>query len=280
MSLSTLATTSFSSAHDADLPPSASELRNVLLDYDSVDMINHVFDNNALSLALLRHANYTAHNITRLQAELDRHEEEERNIYEHIMHDDQFRHALQPVIHGFRRRSRAKGFHPYNNRPLSPTPPPLSPPSKSRRTDPSSSSTSDSSTSYDSGMSIVNAYLKQEQQQQQPGSSPQYPIVIDISDEEERPVCSSPRPSSKSPKQASHEHCQDDVRPRLMQPTCEQCGQYGHEKPNCDTPARIYLRCEFCFSQGQSQRLCMHYNMSKKRRRYLRQQMGLPENSD
>jgi hypothetical protein len=234
MSLSTLATTSFSSVHDATLPPSAFELRHIILDDEAVEKFNHVFSEDATSMSQLRHISFISQNIKQLEYDLDRHHKEEQEFYDHIMKDEAFRKPLQLVAHDYRRRTRAKGFHPYHHRPL--TPPPLSVSSRSRpspSTDspPSSSPyTTDQSTSYESGMSIVRAYLEEERQRDQPGSS-ENPIVVDVSEEE---------------------------------------------------PPTYRPRCKFCHDAhpGQSQRQCTHHFMSPKRRRFLRQKMGLPENTD
>ena len=292
MSLSTLATTSFSSAHDADLPPSAFELRHVLLDHQSVETVNEVFGDDATSLSQLRHVSYIAQNIIRLQWELERHESEEQDLYKHIMKNEEFRNTLQPVVHDFRRRTRTKGFHPYTNQRLSHTPPPLSsssgsskdqPPSpKSQKSDHSSSSASNSSTSYSSGMSLINAYLEQERLRQLPGSSPKFPITIEIPDEEEEPVNASLPPSQPSPETAYNQRMRLR-RPSMVptyRPTCERCGLVGHEKPDCQTPNRHFLRCEFCTWLKQPQRLCKHHYMSDYAQQRLRRRMRLPENPD
>ena len=46
------------------------------------------------------------------------------------------------------------------------------------------------------------------------------------------------------------------------------------------TPLRKYVKCEYCAWLKQSQRLCMHFDMSPKRLRYLRLRMRMPENPD
>jgi hypothetical protein len=201
MSLSTLATTSFSSVHDATLPPSAFELRHVILDSEAVENINNVLIEDAMSMAQLRHIYFMSRNIKRLEQELDYHYEEEREFYEHVMKDEKFRNALQPVVHEYRRRTRAKGFHPYHNRPL--THPSLSASSTSSKghSPPSSSSShSDSqSTSYESGMSIVRAYLEQERQQNQPGTSGN-PIVVEATNDDDKLSSTSSQSSFDFPK--------------------------------------------------------------------------------
>ena len=273
MSLSKLATTSFPSIYDATLPPSAFELRHIILDPEAIEKFSNVFSEDATSMSHLRHISFVSQSIKRLEYELDCHHKEEQEFYEHVMKDDAFRKPVQHVTHDYRQRTRAKGFHPYHHRPLAPSPASISPKSsKSRpssKSPPSSSScatsqsTSDS-TSYESGMSIIRAYLDQERQQNQHGSL-ENPIVVDVSDGEEPPTSTYRRRPSMSPR---------------YHPRCEQCGQIGHEEPNCTTPRRVYIRCEFCAHLEEPQRLCTHYNMSPKRRKFLRRKLGLPENPD
>lgn len=240
MSLSTLATTSFSSDHDATLPPSAFELRHIILDDEAVEKFNNVFSDDATSMIQLRHISFVSQNIERLQHELDRHHKEEQEFYNHIMKHEAFRNPLQLVTHDYRRRTRAKGFHPYHHRPLSPPPSSTSSRSHPSTDSPPSSSpyTTDQSTSYESGMSIIRAYMEGERQRNQRGS-PENPIVVDASESDS----DSEEPSSQSSKSPQY-------------------------------------RCRFCAHLGRSPRLCTHHLMSSKRRQLLRRKMGLPENPD
>ena len=297
MSLHDLATTSFPASHDESLPPSTLELRNVLLDHEADDQLNRTFPHGSIYLPQLQHLGYIAQNITRIEWELDRHQEEERRIYGQVMTNDTLQNTLQPIVHRYRQRTRAKGFHPYTNQPLSTTstPPTTSPKSqkselssqssRSSKKSKSIASPAPSSSSYESGMSIVRAFLDEERQreatiqtnikveQQQtlrnmqalPGSS-LHPIEIEKDDKDDfPPLIPYKRRMSTIP---------------TYRPTCEKCGQLGHEEPTCTTPLRKYVKCEYCAWLKQSQRLCMHFDMSPKRLRYLRLRMRMPENPD
>jgi hypothetical protein len=285
MSLSTLATTNFSSRHDATLPPSAFELRHIMTDYPAVGAISHSFRNDPLALERLHHMAYIAQNIERLQAELDRHHIEEEEFYNRMMENEEFRKKLQPIVHRYRRSSREKGFHPYNNRPLAPTPPPRRhrnnrptattppPPStspksqKSEQSSPSSNvyRTADS-TSYETGMSLIEAYLLEEREreaQKLPGTS-QNPILVEETDDDEPiPPESNWRPS-----------------PPTFQSICEKCGAYGHEEDACDTPPHRFMVCKYCVKMMQNQRLCTHFYRSKKSLKRLRLRLQMPDSSD
>ena len=138
MSLYDLATTSFSISHDESLPPSALELRNILLDHKAFDQLNHTFPHDSTYVLQFQHLGYIAQNIKHTEWELDRHQEEERLIYKQVMANDNLRDAFQPIVHQYRRRMRAKWFYPYTNRPLSTTSTPPTTPPKSQKSESSS----------------------------------------------------------------------------------------------------------------------------------------------
>ena len=115
MSLYDLTTTSFPVSHDESLPPSALELRNILLDHEAVNQLNHTFPHDSTYVPQFQHLGYIAQNIKHTECELDRHQEEERLIYEQVMANNDLRDAFQPIVHQYRRQMHAKGFHPYTN---------------------------------------------------------------------------------------------------------------------------------------------------------------------
>ena len=303
MSLNDLAKSSFSSIYDESLPPSALELRHILLDHEAVDQFNCTFPHDSTYVPQFQHLEYIAQNITRTEWELDRHQEEERLTHERVMANDDLRDAFQPIVHRYRQRTRAKGFHPYTHQPLSTNSTPSTTSPKSQKSESSSQSSRSSkksksttspvpsSNSYESGMSIVRAFLDEERQketvvqahieaeqqtaqfekeQQQdmramPGSSSN-PILIEKDDDEDfPPLIPYQRRMSTIP---------------TYRPTCEKCGQLGHEEPTCATPLQMYVKCEYCAWLKESQRLCMHFDMSPKRLRYLRRRLRMPENPD
>lgn len=71
MSLYTLATTSFPAIYDTTLPPSAFELRHILLDHESVDKLNLTFPNDSTQIAQFQYLGYIAQNIKHVEWELD-----------------------------------------------------------------------------------------------------------------------------------------------------------------------------------------------------------------
>ena len=122
---------------------------------------------------------------------------------------------MRPVVDSFRRRTRAKGFHPYSQRPLTPfarpTRPPrssiipkLSPPTNHNSNDSSSqqSSSSDSVKMRRSDDDLILDYLQLQ-------GTPHNPIHLDGSDN--------------------------------GLPQCDRCKQYGHAKQDCDTQLRSFL---------------------------------------
>jgi hypothetical protein len=98
----------------------------------------------------------------------------------------------------------------------------------------------------------------QQMRQQMPGSS-RNPLVIETTDEEFPSSFVYRRRTSTVP---------------TYRPTCERCGQLGHEEPTCETPRRMFVKCELCAWEKSPQRLCMHFSMSKKKLRYLHQHMA------
>ena len=143
---------------------------------------------------------------------------------------------MKPVINSYRRRTRAKGFHPYSQRPLTPfhqpshrSRPPiiprLSPPSTNHDSEPSSSQ-QPSSPSVKMGQSdddIIIAYLQLK-------GTPHNPITLNGSDN--------------------------------GLPQCDRSKQYGHTKQDCDTPLQLFLFCEVCKWKRTPQDNCPHFNMS------------------
>lgn len=118
-----------------------------------------------------------------------------RQLYECVMNNDDLQNTLQPIVHQYRQRTHAKGFHAYTNRPLTATTPPSTTSPKSQKSEPSSRSSlssnstknkspsgssptsltempppqtspTPSSNSYESGMSIIKAFLDEERQKE------------------------------------------------------------------------------------------------------------------
>src|ERR1700728_3816411 len=179
--------------------------------------------------------------IRRLESELDRHHAEQRTLFDHILENENFRRDLHPIITTYRRQSRAKGFHPYTQLPL--TPPPRSPrlPSSPKSSPPSPTRKPRSRKAYSSSDSfpmtkeendIITTYLANH-------GTPLDPIVIEESDKE-------------------------------LSPACQRCKQQGHDASNCDTHMKTFLFCEVCKWKRTPQCDCPHIDMSPVAFRKLR----------
>jgi hypothetical protein len=211
-------------------------MTHIILDDPSIVRLNQAFDNDPTGAAYLRHYCFVSQNIKRLEYELDRHLEERRELFEHMTAASDFRKTIKPVVRAFRRESRAKGFHPYTQQPL--TPPPRSPRLPlSRQQSPTSSTLRTRTPHPSSPSSSTSIHMTKEEdaiiamflQLDNTLGTAQNPIII-LDDDNE--------------------------------PQCERCRKKGHIKQNCDTPIRSFLVCEVCKWKRQSQDKCPHVDMS------------------
>jgi hypothetical protein len=229
-----------SSTSNSPSPLFASELSELLRDDPMVNLINQTYNDDAVSAAFMRHYSFITMNIRRMRELLDEQLRERQEVFEHMMKDADLQEKLQPIVTSYRQRCHDSRPVPYTKKPMFQqrlqTP--------FRPTNPSSSSSLPSEPTNDN----------------QPGSL-RNPIVIEVSEAEEVMV----KPYERS----------ESMRPRFR-PTCEQCGQIGHNKDDCQTSPRLFLRCDYCHWLKQSQRLCTHYMKMKRGLWQLRRKMGLP----
>jgi hypothetical protein len=194
------------STSDSPSPLSAPELTNLIFDSPMANILHETFEDDVTGAAHLRHYGYISKNIMRLQLELDRHHEEQKELFNHIMENDYFRTAIQPIVHIYRLRFRTSpGFQPY--------------------------------APFSSGVFQRNAI---------PHTSP--------------PTSSSSSSLNNKPLAAMSDSEETSDVPK--QPTCEQCGQFDHDKPNCDTKIQSFTHCNICDWMNQPQRPCYHYDLS------------------
>ena len=227
---------SFSSTSSSDTSLSPHEFTNLILDDATIPLLEHVFRIDPITHAHLRHYHFVSSEIKQLEYTLDRYLQERQTLFHHIMKFGKVERAIKPVVDSYWRRTRAKGFHPYSQRPLTPFRrpscpprpqiiPKLSPPPMNHDSKPSSSQHSPSS-SVKMGQSdndLILAYLQLQ-------GTPHNPITLDGSDN------------------------------RLLQ--CDRCKQYGHAKQDCDTPLWSFLFCEVCKWKRTPQDNCPHFDMS------------------
>jgi hypothetical protein len=241
----------------SNTPLSPSELSTILFDHSMVELITNVFSDEPRTVDQLRYYSYISQNITRLEAELDRHRQEREELFDHILRDEATEDTMRPIVRTYRRRTRRSGFCPYTHQPLANeiirTPTPFPPATSSSR---SSRNPSQSSSSDDSSSSSPSPYM-------QPGSS-EYPINVDAN----------PQPDIHlDPITMKKPYVRSDEDAPRFKPTCARCGQFGHEKPDCDTKMRSFdwENCEICawrnsgptaLTKGLRQRMCDHYDVT------------------
>ena len=209
---------------------SAHKLRYIATNEVSVGQINKILNdtNNFTAAAHLRHFGFIVTTITCLEYMLNQCREEKNKIFDHMMMNESFWDTLHPVFQDYRQQTQQSGFHPYTRRPLTPK-------------SPSSSSSKSSSHSPPSKYKTADDL---------PGS-PWNPIDVDQFDQE-------------AYDNKKFQEMLDRTRmPPWLKLTCERCNQYGHEKPNCDTPICLFVHCDVCkyFNWPQSM-YCEHYNLS------------------
>jgi len=238
---STASNDSLPSTTSSGFSLSPHEMSLIVLDNPSVDLLNETFGGDCTASAHLRHYMFVSQSIRRLESELDRHHAEQRTLFDHILENENFRRDLHPIITTYRRQSRAKGFHPYTQLPL--TPPPRSPrlPSSPKSSPASPTRKPRSRKAYSSSDSfpmtkeendIITTYLANH-------GTPLDPIVIEESDKE-------------------------------LLPACQRCKQQGHDASNCDTHMKTFLFCEVCKWKRTPQCDCPHIDMSPVAFRKLR----------
>jgi len=149
-------------------------------------------------------------NIRRIRELLDEQLQEQQEVFEHMMKDADLQEKLQPIVTTYLQRCRDSRPVPYAKKPTFQQ----RPQTPFRPTNPSSSSSLPSELTNDN----------------QFGSS-KNPIVIEVSEAEEVVV---------KPYERSEYMC-----PRFR-PTCEQCGQIGHNQGDCRTSPRLFLQCDYC----------------------------------
>lgn len=254
---------SSTSSTSSNTPLSPSELSTILFDHSMVELITNVFSDEPRTVDQLRYYSYISQNIVRLEAELDRHHQERDELFDHILYDEATENTMRPVVRTYRRRTRRSGFCPYTRQPLANeilrTPTPFPPATSSSRSSQNSLPSTNPSQSSSSGGSSNSAPSPN----MQPGSSA-YPIDVDANPQSDihlDPI------TIKKPYVRS-----DEDAPRFK-PTCARCGQFGHEKPNCDTKMRSFdwENCVVCawrndrptvLHKGLRQRMCDHYDVS------------------
>jgi hypothetical protein len=203
------------------------ELSRMLLAPHMTLPISKSFENYPTSTATLRHYAFLSQSIVTLEEELERHQLEREQIFDHMMQSKLFRRKIQPIVMKYRPTApRRTQFHSYGRTSPSPS------------LDSYSSSIDNETTSPQSIKILPEEALAQ-------NSTP--------------PVTSSPEsihnPIDEEP--GSRENpivVQDD------EDLCTRCKQQGHQLGDCNTPMRTFHHCEICAWTKQD--TCTHIDAS------------------
>ena len=281
--------------HALPLMTSPAEL-GLLLSFPPLNQrIGATFDHNPTVLAILRYYCFITQNIDHLQLNLERHDIERTDLFEHLMGNDAFQNNIQPLIEEYRQRSRRN--EPYDQRPEPPRTPsdprseepslsdvPVSPkdiplPTSNESSDPSIPATvpihdhtSSSLSSFDENDSLnesldyytvpTNPHERanepvhtQSVTSDSPLGSQEHPIDVDD-------ILEVPMPNIV-PDDPSLDGFLHYLR-HEVQIICGKCKRTGHTRPQCIWSREII--CNRCEQQGHSERSCnadMHINRAR-----------------
>jgi len=87
-----------SSTSNSPSPLSASELSELLRDDPMVNLVNQVYNDNAVSATFMRHYSFITMNIRRMRELLDEQLRERQEVFEHMMKDAELQEKLQPIV--------------------------------------------------------------------------------------------------------------------------------------------------------------------------------------
>jgi hypothetical protein len=282
-------------------PPTTYEFSRLVLDTDMTPYLHNAVVEDSAAASQIRHYQFVARTICRLEYELDQIRQEERTLFDHLFSHEDFQDAMRPVLRKYRRRIRRKGLHPYTHRPLGQSRP-NSPPRLSVPTDypippelPAPGPASSPSLFKDTvPKSPSNSSTNSLQFATAPNSSgsgsESDPIHItdDIAD----------RPLDEDVEQVLsrhdlctrcglyghfHDNCTNiptddpvETPPQRFQ-LCIRCGLPGHVKRDCDTNIRSFTVCPICEWYDRPQNVnCGHFDLSPVAARRIASRYNLP----
>ena len=224
-----------------DLP----ELVDVVADTRNHRFLSAAFPDETHSNTRLEFFAYISKNIHQIEQELSRHRAEQRNVYNEMMANSQFRRQIRPIVHfhrqndSFDRRPTRVRLHPYRR----PTPYPSNANSSSSGRSRRSGNTENSVDLQPTSSSSATSYYTLTSQ---PGSQLN-PINVDENSndngcrcDEEGGLC---------------DRCDTRIR------SCPRCLQEGHAREDCDALIRSFdpATCASCAFFRRS--ICDHYDV-------------------
>ena len=99
------------------------ELSRLLLASHMTPLVAESFKHHPTSTATLRHYTFLSQSIITLEQELERHQLEREQLFNHLMRSRMFRQKIQPIVTNYRQTApRRTRFHPYGYTSPSPSP--------------------------------------------------------------------------------------------------------------------------------------------------------------
>lgn len=217
---------SLASDPSAFIYPSSSELSDIVLNHDMVDLLNEQIEStqDITMAAQLRHYSFLSESIERLNRELTRHANEQIGLFEHMMDSEGFRGQIRPIVLAYRQQQRQGLRQQARNL-------------RRRPAAPYSSTTTSSRSSKSSGSSKRSGSIPSSTGSD-PSGSLQNPINVD----------------------EFLDNMIDNLFKRTL--SCDRCGNPGHTRIACNQPIRSFLICETCKWKGTAQKDCDHYDIS------------------
>lgn len=79
------------------------ELFRIILDNPSIETLNQTFGGDFTALSYLRHYMFISKGLKQLEDELDRHCQEQKEVFDNMMESSDFRKELRPIVTAYRR---------------------------------------------------------------------------------------------------------------------------------------------------------------------------------
>ena len=80
------------------LLPSPNEMSHMINDPVSLDRIDRKFKKRPISSAVIHNYYFVTDTITRLEQELERHNQERQTLHDYLMNDTTFRSRIHPIV--------------------------------------------------------------------------------------------------------------------------------------------------------------------------------------
>jgi hypothetical protein len=274
------------------------ELSNVLLDPHTAIPVSRSFQCYPTSTMALRQYSFLSHSIITLEEELERHQLEREQIFDHLMRGRIFRRKIQPIVTNHRQMTpRRTRFHPYGHM-SSPSPSPVSSApsldgsiesSKSIKILPEEALARNStpSVTHSVDASPGSFYTPTHGRPPSPPTPPSFnnyinsPSHVEVItndpcalsphsrdlitgiDEEINRVGSMTNIVYDDEESESGVVLGSELNPIVIRDdkdVCPRCNQQGHQQEDCGTPMRSFQHCEICAWTKQT--LCDHVDPS------------------